>query len=187
MAFLWPNGGNKANWRNIWAENIYSFSKKNFMLFLPNYCHSFRIIVIPSVLLSFLPDYFHSFHITVIPSKLLSLPFQIFVILNSCTLPYPKGWVNWPALRPYLRVLFNLPKFVVITAGSSSKFSLSNSRLKIASCKWFTLSFSPFWEIKVTFALLFKCSLKVSKFQNELMKSSFFPKYEPKIVRISAL
>ena len=29
--------------------------------------------------------------------------------------------------------------------------------------------------------------LKVSKFQNEFMKSSFLPKYEPKIVRISAL
>ena len=28
--------------------------------------------------------------------------------------------------------------------------------------------------------------LKVSKFQNEFMKSSFLPKYEPKIVRISA-
>ena len=35
-------------------------------------CHSFRIIVIPSVLLSFLPDYCHSFHITVIPSVLVS-------------------------------------------------------------------------------------------------------------------
>ena len=29
--------------------------------------------------------------------------------------------------------------------------------------------------------------LKVSKFQNEFMKSSFFPKYEQKIVRIFAL
>ena len=28
--------------------------------------------------------------------------------------------------------------------------------------------------------------LKVSKFQNEFMKSSFLPKYEPNIVRISA-
>ena len=27
--------------------------------------------------------------------------------------------------------------------------------------------------------------LKVSKFQNEYMKPSFLPKYEPKIVRIS--
>ena len=31
------------------------------------------------------------------------------------------------------------------------------------------------------------CCLKVSKFQNEFMKSSFLPKYQPKIVRISAL
>ena len=29
--------------------------------------------------------------------------------------------------------------------------------------------------------------IKVSKFQNEFMKSSFLPKYEPKIVGISAL
>ena len=29
--------------------------------------------------------------------------------------------------------------------------------------------------------------LKVSKFQNEFIKSSFLPKYEQKIVRISAL
>ena len=28
-------------------------------------------------------------------------------------------------------------------------------------------------------------TLKVNKFQNEFMKSSFLPKYEPKIVRIS--
>jgi len=27
--------------------------------------------------------------------------------------------------------------------------------------------------------------IKVSKFQNELMKSSFLPKYEPKFLRIS--
>ena len=32
-----------------------------------------------------------------------------------------------------------------------------------------------------------KLVLKVSKFQNEFMKSLFLPKYEPKIVRISAL
>ena len=30
-------------------------------------------------------------------------------------------------------------------------------------------------------------AVKVSKFQNEFMKSSFLPKYEPKIVKISAL
>ena len=34
---------------------------------------------------------------------------------------------------------------------------------------------------------LIKNLLKVSKFQNEFMKSSFLPKYEPKIVKISAL
>ena len=33
----------------------------------------------------------------------------------------------------------------------------------------------------------FKCRLKVSKFQNEFMKSTFLPKYEQNIVRISDL
>ena len=33
----------------------YFFFKKYFMSFLPNYCHSFRSTVIPSVVLSFLP------------------------------------------------------------------------------------------------------------------------------------
>ena len=45
------------------------FSKKYFMSFLPHYCHSFRITVIPSGLLSFLPDYCHSFWICLIPSE----------------------------------------------------------------------------------------------------------------------
>ena len=39
------------------------------MSFLPHYCHSFRITVIPSGLLSFLPYYCHSFRISVIPSE----------------------------------------------------------------------------------------------------------------------
>ena len=42
------------------------------MSFLPHYCHSFRITVIPSILLSFLPYYCHSFRIIVIPSVLVS-------------------------------------------------------------------------------------------------------------------
>ena len=47
-----------------------TFKQKNTL------CHSFRIIVIPSVLLSFLPYYCHSFQIIVIPSGFLSfLPF----------------------------------------------------------------------------------------------------------------
>ena len=33
----------------------------------------------------------------------------------------------------------------------------------------------------------YKIELKVRQFQNEIMKSSFLPKYEQKIVRISAL
>ena len=96
------------------------------MSFLLYYCHSFRIIVIPSGLLSFLPDYCYSLRIIVIPSKSLpfhchsfriivipseSLLFQIFVILNSfCTLPYPKGETIGQQSRPYLRVFISLEK-----------------------------------------------------------------------------
>ena len=100
------------NWRNIWATNIFFFKKI--------LCHSFRITVIPSGLLSFLPDYCHSFQIIVIPSRLVSflpnivipselLPFQIFVTLNSSgTLPYPKGEKNGPQRWPYMRVFIKI-------------------------------------------------------------------------------
>ena len=79
MAFLCPNGGNKANWGNIQAKRFF-FKKKKFMSFLPPYCHSFRITVIPSGLLSFLPDYCHSFRIIVIPSVLLSFLPNIVIL-----------------------------------------------------------------------------------------------------------
>ena len=93
-----------------------TFKQKNIFFFKKILCHSFRIIVIPSVLLSFLPDYCHSFQIIVIPSRLVSflpnivipselLPFQIFVILNSSsTLPYPKGEKNGHRRWPYMGV-----------------------------------------------------------------------------------
>ena len=97
MASLWPNGGNKANWSNIQAKNIFFFKKILYVIpsallsFLPYYCHSFRIIVIPSGLLSFLPDYCHSFHVSVIPSELLSfLPnYYNFKYLSSWIAPVP--------------------------------------------------------------------------------------------------
>ena len=66
----------------------YFFSKKYPMSFLPHYCHSFRITVIPSVLLSFLPDYCHSFRISVIPSKLL-----LFTRIY--------GHLRWPFFSPF--------------------------------------------------------------------------------------
>ena len=51
---------------------------------------------------------------------------------------------------------------------------------------------TDFWKKKKSTAkeqrvMLFPSHLKVSKFKNEFMKSSFLPKYEPSIVRISAL
>ena len=74
-------------------EETFEPSPKFFFFFQKNpLCHSFRIIVIPSILLSFFPDYCHFFRIIVIPSVLVSflpnivipselLLFKIFVIL----------------------------------------------------------------------------------------------------------
>ena len=54
--------------------------------------------------------------------------------------------------------------------------------------------FLDFWILKkidsyINFLhfILFLCILKVRQFKNELMKSSFLPKYEQKIVRSSVL
>ena len=72
------------------------FEPKNIFFQKNSLCHSFCIIVIPSVLVSSLPN-------IVIRSELLS--FQIFVILNSSsTLPYPKGEKISRQSQPYLRV-----------------------------------------------------------------------------------
>ena len=49
-----------------------TFKQKNFFFKKNTLCHSFHLIVIPSVVLSFFPDYCHSFQIIVIPSRLLS-------------------------------------------------------------------------------------------------------------------
>ena len=67
-------------------------------------CHSFRISVIPSILLSFLPDYCHSFQIIVIHSLLVSflpnivIPSKLFrelqILTSSKSFPYPKGKKN---------------------------------------------------------------------------------------------
>ena len=58
-------------------------------------CHSFRIIVIPSVLLSFLLNYCHSFRISAIPSKYCPSHTQ--------------------RMRKYLQVIIN-SKFVLIVS-----------------------------------------------------------------------
>ena len=84
-----------------------TFEPKNIFFFKKNtLCHSFRIIVIPSVLLSFLPDFCHSFRIFVIPSRLLTfLPYQChsFQIIQRITntnqlqkRPIPEGREKWP-------------------------------------------------------------------------------------------
>jgi hypothetical protein len=80
-------------------------------------CHSFRIIVIPSVLLSFLSDYCHSFRIIVIPSVLVSflpnfvIPLELFrelqILTSSKSFPYPKGEKNGHRRLPCMRVCLN--------------------------------------------------------------------------------
>ena len=50
-----------------------------------------------------------------------------------------------------------------------------------------TVKISPFFMAFLESTNFIRTNLKVSKFQNESMKASFLPKYEQKIVRISAL
>ena len=65
-------------------EQFFFSSKKYLVSFLLYYCHSFCIIVIPSVLLSFLLYYCNSFQIIVIPN-------------SSQFPPIPEGRENWTA------------------------------------------------------------------------------------------
>ena len=63
--------------------------------------------------------------------------------------------------------------------------------------QWVAVSYDskPFWtwtgqknlELWICLSLSLWITLKVSKFQNEFLKSSLLPKYEPNIVRISSL
>ena len=98
--FVWPNGGNKANCGNVQAKK--KKNQKNTLSFLLHYCHSFRITVISSGLLSFLPYQSHSFRIL---SFLLNYCHYLSSwIRSSGTLPYPKGEKIGRQSRPYLRV-----------------------------------------------------------------------------------
>ena len=63
------------------------FKQKNIFFQKSTLCHSFRIIVIPSVVLSFLPHYCHSFRITVIPSRLLSFFPDFCHSFRICVIP----------------------------------------------------------------------------------------------------
>ena len=89
-------------------------SQKKFFFRKNTLSHYFRIIVIPSVLLSFLPYYCHSFRIIVIPSVLVSfLPNiaitskssrELQILTSSKHFPYPKGEKNGHQRWPYMRV-----------------------------------------------------------------------------------
>ena len=64
------------------------------MSFFPPYCHSFRITVIPSGLLSFFPYYCHSFQINVILPNYCH--FKYFPSEYLLQPPIPKGREKWP-------------------------------------------------------------------------------------------
>ena len=72
------------------------FKPKNIFFQKNTLCHSFRIIVILSILLSFLPDFCHSFRISVIPSKYCH-SYQIIVTLK-CFPSFPL----WGLLSKYV-------------------------------------------------------------------------------------
>ena len=139
MASLWPNGGNKTIWGNIQAKNIFFFQKNTLchsfriiviplilLSFLLDYCQSFRITVIPSGLLSFLPDYCHSFRISVIPSKYFK--YLSSWIAPVLTLPYPKGEKNghrrWPYMRVAIRILVSFMFAFRQKKGNCTKYIL---------------------------------------------------------------
>ena len=98
-------------------------SRKNIFFQKNTLCHSFRISVIPSIVLSFLPDYCHSFRIIVIPSILVSflpnivIPSKLFrelqILASSKSFPYPKGEKNGHRRWPYMRVLSKYISFHV--------------------------------------------------------------------------
>ena len=95
-----------------------TFKQKKYFFQKNTLCHSFRISVIPSVLLSFLPYYCHSFRIIVIPSVLVSfLPNivissklfrELQILTSSKSFPYPKGEKNGHRRWPYMRVVINI-------------------------------------------------------------------------------
>ena len=107
------------------------------MSFLPHYCHSFRITVIPSGLLSFLPNYCHSFRILsflpniVIPSELFR---ELQILTSSKSFPYPKGEKNghqrWPYMRVVLIQLAHHRTYIVCAMTLAGAASGSNNTFK---------------------------------------------------------
>ena len=144
------------------SQKIFFFKKILYVIpsalvsFLPYYCHSFRIIVILSGLVSFLPN-------IVIPSELL--PFQIFVILNSSsTLPYRKGEKNGHRRWPYMRVLY---KMSIVFMAEMQYHNMCHYQPKFKSHKLhifesFTFSFSDSeYVVCAKGQLISKADLKV--------------------------
>ena len=119
-------------------KNFFFFSKKYFMSFLPHYCHSFRITVIPSGLLSFLPYYCHSFRISVIPSEYCHsfLIITISKYLSSWIAPvlsHTPQWIiivhaqNWKIWTTFLVKFKKIASFVSSVSARKLKCSSSDS------------------------------------------------------------
>ena len=92
------------------------------MSFLPNYCPSLSIIVIPSELLSFLSNYCHSFRIIVIPSKILSFLWDCLLVFRNLLAPATaKGRENWP---PEMATFASLYKILTYNLHTKIKINL---------------------------------------------------------------
>jgi hypothetical protein len=111
--------------------------------FFPDYCHSFRISVIPS-------KYCHSFQILsflpniVIPSEIIQ---SIEILTSSKSFPYPKGEKNGHRRWPYM--LVNVKTFIyTITVASkdAKKNSLKRPQKKVIFLMAFDF-FSKFFYV----------------------------------------
>ena len=94
-------------------------------------------------------------------------------------------WSNWPALKT-----LELNNLEVVEFSRESIQNVIESLKDHCPSSFEAVLFNVDLTVIQTNALYnwhcYDQSLKVSKFQNEFMKSLFLPKYEPKIVRISA-
>ena len=74
------------------------------MSFLPHYCHSFHITVIPSGFLSFFPNTKEKYNLSSLNIELRELQ----ILTTSKSFPYPKGEKDGHRRCPYMRVLVKI-------------------------------------------------------------------------------
>ena len=118
--------------------------------------------------------------------------FRLFLIPSNPNppnpAPNPRDGRDWPSGMFLRRSLVSMSK-VLISSEAGFFCSITFKRAFNTGRYWsFCCRVIPFGEIgKVPIKAKFNSYLKVSKFQNVSLMSSFLPKYEPNIVRISNL